>query len=264
MFNNFYTERIFLTVKAYPTISKKHREASCMAGFTQAGNWIRLYPVPFRDLADEQKFPKYSWIQARIKKSNDFRQESHAVDHASIHVLEHVSTDNSWSQRNALVLPKVVPASHAFREDRDPKVDTLAVIRPSKVIGLQIDKIPDNDFHKQVQTLNAYQQQMDMFETERLKPLELIPYSFRYIFLDDKGAEHRLKIVDWEIYQLYRKYQHQDWERAIRVKYEQQLLQRELHFFIGTTHVWPKSWIIVGVYYPTSTVSQPDMFNSQF
>ncbi len=127
MFNDFRTERIFLTVKAYPTISKKHREASCMAGFTAAGNWIRLYPVPFRDLADDQKFPKYSWIEASVKKSNDFRQESHSVDYASIRALEHVPTDNNWSRRNTLVLPKVVPASHAFREDRDIKSDTLAV-----------------------------------------------------------------------------------------------------------------------------------------
>lgn len=166
MFNDFRTERIFLTVKAYPTISKKHREASCRAGFTAAGNWIRLYPVPFRDLADEQKFPKYSWIEARIKKSNDFRQESHSVDRDSIRILDHIPTDNGWSQRNALVLPKVVPSSYAFREDRDPSINTLAVIRPSKIIGLEISKVPDEDFYKQVQTLNAYQQQMDMFETE--------------------------------------------------------------------------------------------------
>jgi hypothetical protein len=261
MFNDFRTERIFLTVKAYPAISKKHGEASCMAGITKAGNWIRLYPVPFRDLADEQKFPKFSWIEARVKKSNDFRSESRSVDKESFRILEHVPTDNGWSRRNAIILPKVVPASHAFRDNRDNKTDTLAIIRPSKIIGFEIEKTPDTDFLKQVQNLNAHQQQMDMFEEERLKPLELVPYSFRYIFQDDMGAEHRMKIVDWEIYQLYRKYQYADWERAVRLKYEQELPKKELHFFIGTTHIYPKSWIIIGVYYPTSVASQAEMFD---
>lgn len=79
MIDPWRTEQIFLTVKAYPSISKKHQEASCMAGITAQGEWIRLYPVPFRDLADEQKFRKYSWIEAKIRKSKDFRKESYYI-----------------------------------------------------------------------------------------------------------------------------------------------------------------------------------------
>ena len=93
--------------------------------------------------------------------------------------------------------------------------------------------------------------------------IELIPFSFRYIFTDEDGKEHKLKIVDWEIYQLYRNVQHrEDWRDAIKQKYLTELGRRELHLFLGTIHVHPRSWIIIGVYYPTSTVSQFNMFNS--
>ena len=265
MIDPWRVERIFLTVKAYPSISKKHGEASCMAGITTQGHWIRLYPVPFRDLSDEQKFPKYSWIEARIRKSTrDFRVESHGVDADSITPLETIPTSNNWSRRNAIVLPKVASAEWVFRDDRDPSQDSLALIKPTQIIGLEIDKTPDEEFHKQIANLNTLQQQVSLFDIPALKPLELVPYSFRYTFIDDAGRSHKLKIVDWEIYQLYRNVQHRDnWEDLVRHKYETEFKKRDLYFFLGTTHVWPKSWIIIGVYYPTSSAAQSHMFDGQ-
>lgn len=80
MANQWRTERIFLTVKAYPAISKTKGESCCMAGVTAAGEWIRLFPVPFRYLADDQKFRKYTWIEGHVKRSSDPREASHYID----------------------------------------------------------------------------------------------------------------------------------------------------------------------------------------
>jgi len=171
MLDQWRTEQIFLTVKAYPSISKRYQEASCMAGITATGQWIRLYPVPFRDLADEQKFKKYSWIEARVRRSKDFRVESHFVDSESIRVLEEVRTDNNWSHRNAIVLPKITKATHVFRDDRESRVESLALIKPFQLLDLEIEETPDDDFKKQVATLNALQQQLMLFDTPQLKPL---------------------------------------------------------------------------------------------
>jgi hypothetical protein len=52
-------ERILITVKTYPTISKTHGELVCTAGIREDGSWIRLYPVPFRRMEDYKKFEKY-------------------------------------------------------------------------------------------------------------------------------------------------------------------------------------------------------------
>ena len=216
----WHQERIFLTVKAYPSISKKHHEACCMAGITAKGDWIRLYPVFFRDLEDEQKFNKYTWIEASVKKSNDFREESYYVDPASIRVVENVPTDGQWSRRNAIILPKLAPAAAVFAPARELGRNTLTLIKPSELVGLEIDQTPDEDFERQVQNMNDLQQQLSLIPTKKIRPLELVPYSFRYDFIDDNGDRHKLKIVDWEIYQLYRNCRHRsDWEELIRQKF---------------------------------------------
>lgn len=258
------TEQIFLTVKAYPTISKKHREASCMAGITRTGNWIRLYPVAFRDLEDDKKFKKYTWIEARVRRSSDFREESHMIDTDSIRVLEHIPTNDYWARRNSIVLPMVRTGASIFDPQRNPATNSLALIKPTKIIRFEIDRTPDEDFKKQVHNLEVLQSQMSLFPEKEEKKLQLVPYSFRYIYTDETGKVHRQKIVDWEIYQLYRNCQYKpNWESLIRQKYEVELLSRDIHFFLGTMHPHPTSWIIIGVYYPNSSVLQPNMFDSQ-
>ena len=46
--------RVFITVKAYPTLSYKYDELVCTAGITDEGKWMRIYPVPFRHLEWEK------------------------------------------------------------------------------------------------------------------------------------------------------------------------------------------------------------------
>ena len=53
-------KRVYILVKTYPTISEKYAELVCTAGVLEDGSWIRLYPMPFRLLSDEQKYPKYT------------------------------------------------------------------------------------------------------------------------------------------------------------------------------------------------------------
>ena len=47
-------ERILVAVKTYPTLSLIHGETVCTAGVRQDGSWVRIYPVPFRRLEEEQ------------------------------------------------------------------------------------------------------------------------------------------------------------------------------------------------------------------
>jgi hypothetical protein len=73
-------ERILITVKTYPTLSAKYGELVCTAGLREDGTWIRIYPVPFRQLEAYQKFPKYSFIDAEvIRNTKDARPESHKI-----------------------------------------------------------------------------------------------------------------------------------------------------------------------------------------
>lgn len=38
-------EKILVTVKTYPTLSRKYGETVCTAGVREDGSWVRLYPV---------------------------------------------------------------------------------------------------------------------------------------------------------------------------------------------------------------------------
>ena len=59
-------EKVLITVKTYPTISEKYKELACTAGFREDGSWIRLYPIPFRLLDQEQQYKKYQWVEVSL------------------------------------------------------------------------------------------------------------------------------------------------------------------------------------------------------
>jgi hypothetical protein len=62
MVGGWSTKRVLIVVKTYPTPAHKGVEVSCTAGVTREGEWIRLFPVPFRFLEQEQRpgFPRVS------------------------------------------------------------------------------------------------------------------------------------------------------------------------------------------------------------
>lgn len=265
--NQWHRVRLFVVVKAYPSISKRKGEASCIVALLPSGAWVRLYPVPFRQLDNEQMFTKYTWIEASIKKATDDpRAESYHVDCDSIHVLDHIPTDAGWSQRNALLLPKAIPSLEWLNETRqDILSTTICLIRPAHIERLEIDPTPDDDIMRQQQNQQELHQQLNWFEGDP-NLLEIIPYSFRYRFRcnDERCTGHRMKIVDWEIAQSYRRWRDrpQGWEGMIRQKYEQELVQKHLQLFLGTMRLYPSKWIIIGLYYPTSTAMMTNMFDS--
>ncbi len=103
-------ERILVTVKTYPTLSRKYGELVCTAGLLENGSWIRLYPVPFRLIDFEERYKKWDWIEAElIKSSNDNRPESyHPKDHREMSIVGHLKTTENWRERRRIVLQKGV------------------------------------------------------------------------------------------------------------------------------------------------------------
>ena len=96
-------ERIYIAVKTYPTISERYAELVCTAGVREDGSWIRLYPVPFRLLSDDQKYSKYTWINAYVEKNkSDFRLESYRPDLSTIDV-EPKPKIVDWEERREIL-----------------------------------------------------------------------------------------------------------------------------------------------------------------
>lgn len=101
-------EKVLITVKTYPTLSRKYGETVCTAGVRADGLWMRIYPVPFRRLEEEEQYKKFNWIETDfIRGRSDPRPETHhSADLAKMLPVGHMGTSDNWRERRELLLKK--------------------------------------------------------------------------------------------------------------------------------------------------------------
>jgi hypothetical protein len=257
-------KKVLILCKTYPSPSAKHIETSCVAGMDETGRLIRLFPVPFRLVADEQQFKKWQWIKARVKKStDDHRPESHRISVDTIDVLgEPLSTRNAWEERRIAVDPvEVFNSFSALEQARKELGVSLAFLKPSRLVDLSITKAAsdtwsDDEIAKLMQAQNQGSLFDELAEQRSLKLLKKLPYDFHYHYeCEGPGgvAQHKHKLVDWEAGALYWKvHRRPDWQNAFRQKFLEDFAQRNLLFLMGTIHRFPDQWLIVSaLYFPT-------------
>lgn len=257
--NDWHDEDILITVRAYPEPSKKYRETSCIAGICREGQPRRLYPIPHRLMSEENQFHKYDVVNLRVKRSDDPRPESHKVDLSrSFQRIEHVGTELAWAAREQWVAPLRANSMEEI-EVTDPRVSrSLALVRPARVERLVIEPTSKDDWDP---SKRAKLNQESMFLSRPSTLLEYIPYKFSYRFFcnDGRCKGHKLSVIDWEMLQSYRRWRDEYgsvWQEKFRQKYEGDLVGRDLQFFVGTMRQYPKSWIIIGLYYPPKRKSK--------
>ena len=105
--------RVLITVKTYPTLSRKYGETVCTAGVCEDGSWVRIYPVPFRRLDETEQYAKYDWIDCKlIKSKSDPRPETrHPTNLSDLKPVEHMGTEDNWRDRRKLLL-RMAAGSH--------------------------------------------------------------------------------------------------------------------------------------------------------
>lgn len=112
-------------VKALPQVGEKHGETVCVAAIDAYRNWLRLYPVAFRQLEDAQKFTRwdrirFKWRLPEVHRDN--RIESRNVDQQSIEIIGNLRKES----RASLLSPMVV---HSTKKERAAG-RSLALIQP--------------------------------------------------------------------------------------------------------------------------------------
>lgn len=273
-------ERVLITVKTYPTLSRKYGETVCTAGIRQDGSWVRIYPVPFRRLGEKEQYDKYDWVECDLRKSTkDPRPETyHPTDVHTICPVAHVDTRDNWRARRSLLLrPAQVHTSlKTLISGAKANALSLAVFKPARVTGFVWEN-EDRDWNPdKVAEMRALTHQGDLFaadawrETFRIIPK--LPYSFSYRFDDADGHASELQVLDWEAGALYwncLRRANGDETTAlakVRQKYLDQFLKTDLHFYLGTTQQFhqraPNPWVIIGVLpIPHETrPEQPELF----
>lgn len=101
--------KILITVKTYPIPSAKYDELVCTAGVKENGDFIRLYPINFRDLPYSQQYKKYQWIEIEAEKhtGRDNRKESYRPIDSTLRIVSDIistKADKHWTERAKVVL----------------------------------------------------------------------------------------------------------------------------------------------------------------
>ena len=257
-------ERVLILCKTYPSPSARYVETSCVAGISEVGELMRLYPVPFRLIQDERQFRKWQWIGARLFKSNtDSRPESYKIYVDTISCDPDILfTKDNWQERRKWVekLP-IFDSFEAIEARRLKSGQSLALLRPKRILGLEIEESVKPDWtEEEKQKLLQLQAQTELFqedeEAKQLRLLKKIPHDFYYRYeAEGSGGviEHRHKLVDWEVGALYwncRRSYGTNWESKFRQKLEFELTGKDLILMLGNMHRFQNQWLAVSLIYP--------------
>ena len=270
--------RILITVKAYPKPSGKYEELVCTAGLTEDAKWLRIYPVPYRFLTDNDVYPKYSWVTVDlVRNSSDFRPESYRPKQGldeQFRVEGVLGTRNAWAARKALVLQEVFTSmKELIRIAKGETKRSLATLKPSEIVGFKIE--PSQREWKEKWENQALQRSFyeltQSGSPEKRQLIRKVPYDYYYVFTSEGDTSPRkLKIEDWETGALYWSCLSStsgDEDAAndlVREKYFHEFTKkRDIYLFLGTTkryhNVAPNPFIVIGVFYPPKS-TQPSMF----
>jgi hypothetical protein len=262
--------RVLITVKTYPNPSAAYDELVCNAGFLESGEWIRVYPIRFRALPYEQQYSKFHWITLDlVRREKDFRPESYSPKQGideEIKVVGQMTTGKKrdWYERKRYACREVFTSMNELIDlaKTQDVWKSLATVKPKEIVEFVIVE-DERDWKPQVR--NSLKQ-MSLFASpsahgRELQVVHKLPYKYYYRFLTD-GDERprRMMIEDWEIGALY-------WNclaqtegdevaanELVRRKYEEEFLNKDLYFFVGTTlahHIKaPNPFVIIGVFYP--------------
>ncbi|MGC4066400.1 MAG: hypothetical protein QM784_17565 [Polyangiaceae bacterium] len=132
-------QRILITVKTYPTLSRKYGETVCTAGIREDGSWVRIYPVPFRRLEEVDQYRKFEWVECQlIRNKTDPRPETFRPidDSAFVRVGELDCSDN-WRERRRLLLRTARVYDRLDELIAEAKANrlSLAVFKPTRIHG---------------------------------------------------------------------------------------------------------------------------------
>lgn len=245
----------------------------CVAAMTvdDSPRWVRLHPVPFRDLADDSRFKKYQEIDADvIRPKSDRRPESWTPIEGSLRPGPVLGTDHAWSARRERIdrLPRPTMCSlvELNRSGSGPSTPSLAVIETRSTPDLEITVRSADQLAKWRQRADAIAARPSLFEDQATKKpeFEVVPWRFRYQYqcLEPTCKGHSQTIVDWEAVALWRNVRDRaDWQDAMRHKFVDDLWasSRNTVLFVGNQEQHPQSFLVLGVFWPPNAPVQQSL-----
>ena len=250
------TRRFLITIKVTPNPGTKYGETVYIGGIAlDTGRWTRLYPVPFRDLAEDRKFAKYAVIEADVRKAaDDRRPESHRINVDSIRILDRLDTKGGWARRREIVLPSLsLSFCDVLRQQKTADL-SMAAFRPADVeFTWARASLRDRD------RCEACYARLSFVDPTR-RALQPVPFNFRYQFVcagTPACPGHDLAVMDWELSAAWYYWRQEEPSvEALLAKIRQKWLDtmcspaRDTIFFVGNTRRFRDEFMVCGVFYP--------------
>ena len=264
--------RVLVLVKTMPQLSAKYNDTVCVAGLAlNPLRWVRLYPVPFRYLALENQFTKYTLIKVKVHLSNgDPRFESLKIDATSIRVEGKLDSRDGWKLRARYVEPIGEVSLCQLRRNigDDDNGPSLGLVRPQRgSVKLILNETPpekDKQAEKRRRILLRRELDFGAASANRrlIKLAEPPRLSGWFQFSCEAEPDctgHRLGFIDWEFAAL--QYNNKDLDieelkERLVAKFETNPTTqgKDLRFFVGNLHdkVKRSAFQILGLYYPST------------
>lgn len=253
-----------VVVKAAPILTAQPEEAVCVAAVTLEPNprWIRLFPVPFRDLESDSRFKKYQEVTLKVCLSNtDRRPESYVPILDSLKPGKLIDTTDKWAERrrrlDGLDRPTMCDLKELNSDGSGPDIPSVAIIETDGIPELEITKRSKDKVKRDEEKAKAIAARYSLFDDPNLKkmPLEIIPWRFRYLYncLAYNCRGHRQTIVDWEATMLWRKVKnHRNWQSLMEKTFVDKLWasNHRTELFVGNQQQYPQSFLVLGVFWP--------------
>lgn len=250
---------MMIAVKAYPNLTEGGEEASCSAGITADGKWLRLFPIYYTTLPNDKKYKKYDIVRMKIRKSaRDPRPESMEVDNDSITIIRSVGPEKNWRERRRWMNKAIDESMCEIARQQRLTGKSMGAFRPASVVDVELHE----------RKLAAREIQLKLLDPE-WRPMPEVPYSFRlHYYCSDTGCKgHTQTIVDWEGSQLFWRLKRQGLSVSeIHEKMREIILGRifspknDTVVFCGNIMKFPRSFIIGGFFYPR-TDPQKSLFD---
>jgi hypothetical protein len=249
--------KVLIVVMTYPHPSQGYQEVVCTAAITESGEWVRLYPIDYRYLPVHQKFKKFQWIKVQLAargQGNDSRKESRKPDLETITLIgEPLSTKNDWAERREIIDSMPCHTLNQLKCLFDTDQTSLGIVRPTRVIDLEIRPATEPDWKPEWQQLFS---QKRLFG-EQQKLLRKLPYSFHYIFeCEDSEKPHVAMCEDWELGALFLKESDrlgsdEAAAQSVRTKFLDEICRpdKDTRFFMGTYFPY-NTWLVLGLFWP--------------
>jgi hypothetical protein len=242
------TKRVFVLVKAYPQPSNKYDETVCCAGIAETGEFVRLYPVRFRQLRKEARFERYDLIEVEGERPrDDHRPESFHVNEDSIKIIRR-GRDMKADSKPRLWLPHVAESLDSLRASNRERNVSLGIVRPDegsvRFSWESLAKQGDED-----RAISASLAHQTSLIEEPLKPLAPADFAFKYAYTSN-GHKSKGQIHDWEVQAAYIQYKRRYGDDALsklKHQYQEEMPRYNLHLFLGTMKAHPAQFIIVGL-----------------